>query len=87
MFDQASQEMTDRRTVIMLAAFDKTHQGDLYPAFEPREFDTEERAVEEAKLIAVNHAGVVAWSRDVNPATGKFGPYAILYQIGEIPQL
>ena len=50
--------------LIVLAAFDKNDEGDLVPALDPRQVDTEERAVREARMMAGSHAGVVAWSRD-----------------------
>lgn len=73
--------------LVVLAAFNKTDDGDLVPAFEPRQVDTEERAVREAKLLAGSHAGVMAWSRDADPALGEFGPPTILFQAGELPDL
>ncbi|WP_439616915.1 hypothetical protein [Shinella sp.] len=73
--------------LVVLAAFNKTDDGDLVPAFEPRQVDTEERAVREAKVLAGSHAGVMAWSRDADPALGEYGPPTILYQHGELPEL
>lgn len=73
--------------LVVLAAFNKTDDGDLVSAFEPRQFDTEERAVREAKVLAGSHAGVMAWSRDADPALGEYGPPTILFQSGELPDL
>lgn len=73
--------------LIVLAAFDKNDEGELVPAFEPRQIDTESRAVREAKLMAGQYAGVMAWSRDADPALGEYGPPTILFQAGELPDL
>ena len=73
--------------LIVLAAFDKNDEGDFVPAFDPRQVDTEARAVREAKLLAGSHAGVVAWSRDADPMIGEYGPPVVLFQAGEIPDL
>ncbi|AOF89046.1 hypothetical protein [Sinorhizobium sp. RAC02] len=71
--------------LIVLAAFTKTDDGKLVPAFDPRQVDTEERAIREARLMASHYAGVLAWSRDADPALGDYGPPSILFQAGEIP--
>jgi hypothetical protein len=71
--------------LVVLAAFTKTDEGELVPAFEPRQVDTEERAIREARLMASQYAGVLAWSRDADPALGDYGPPTILFQAGEIP--
>jgi hypothetical protein len=65
--------------LIVLAAFDKNDEGDLVPAFDARQVDTGERAVREAKVPAGSHAGVVAWSRDADPALGEYGPPEALF--------
>ncbi|AOF90376.1 hypothetical protein [Sinorhizobium sp. RAC02] len=71
--------------LVVLAAFRKTDEGELVPAFEPRLVDTEERALREARLMASHYAGVLAWSRDADPTLGDYGPPSILFQAGEIP--
>ena len=73
--------------LIVLAAFTKTDEGEFVPAFEPRQVDTEERAVREARLLASHYAGVMAWSRDADPAIGEYGPPTILFQAGELPEM
>jgi hypothetical protein len=73
--------------LIVLAAFDRNDEGELVAAFDPRQVDTAGRAVREAKLLAPNHAGVVAWSRDADPSVGEYGPPEILFQAGEIPDI
>lgn len=73
--------------LIVLMAFDKNDDGELVPAFEPRQLDDEARAKREAKAIADKHAGVIAWSRDADPAIGEYGEPSELFRSGEIPDL
>lgn len=74
-------------SLIVMLAFDRDEEGELRDAFEPREMPTEERAIRAAKVIAGDHAGVIAWSRSARPDTGDFGEPRVLFQHGEIPQL
>lgn len=78
--------MSTKGKLIVLAAFVKNDDGELVPAFEPRQVDTEERAKREARMMADQYAGVVAWSRDADPSIGEYGPPVILFQAGEIPE-
>jgi len=71
--------------LIVLAAFNKSDNGNLVPAFEPRQVDTETRAVREARLMAGHYAGVMAWSRCADRVLGEYGPPTILFQAGELP--
>jgi hypothetical protein len=73
--------------LIVMAAFDEKDDGDLTPAFDPKQYDSEERAVREAKMLKDKHAGVIAWSRDADPTLGEFGPPNILFQHGKIPEM
>ena len=79
--------MTTKGKLIVLAAFNKNDEGELVPAFDPRQVDTEERAKREAKMMADKYAGVVAWSREADPMIGEYGPPVELFQAGEIPDL
>lgn len=79
--------MTSKAKLIVLAAFDKNDEGELVPAFEARQIDTEERAVREAKILATRHVGVIAWSRDADPVHGEYGPPVVLFQHGDIPDM
>lgn len=73
--------------LVVLAAFDRDDEGNLYPAFEARQIPDEARAVREAKTIADKHAGVIAWSRSADPAVGEYGEPKVLYQHGEVPEM
>lgn len=79
--------MSGTGKLIVLAAFDRNDDGELVPAFDPRQIDTADRAVREAKLLGESHTGVVAWSRDADPVLGEYGPPEVLFQHGEIPDL
>lgn len=73
--------------LIVLAAFDKDDEGNLQPAFEPREMQDERRAISGARELKDKHAGVIAWVRDARPDIGEFGPPTILAVYGEVPDM
>ena len=73
--------------LIVLLAFDRDKEGELRDAFEPREMPSEDRAIRAAKGIAMDHAGVIAWSRSARPDTGDFGEPKVLFQAGEVPAM
>jgi hypothetical protein len=73
--------------LVVLWAFDRGEDGELVPAWDAREMPDERRAIATAQQIAHLHAGVIAWSREANPAAGEFGPSEVLYRHGSIPDL
>ncbi len=79
--------MSAKGKLIVLAAFVKNDEGELMPAFDPRQFDTEDRAKRDARLMADQYAGVVAWSREADPSIGEYGPPVVIFQAGEVPDL
>lgn len=79
--------MAQSGKLIVLAAYTKTEDGELMPAFEPRQIDGEEKARRLARVMAAEYAGVIAWSRDADPSMGEYGPPNILFQAGELPEL
>jgi hypothetical protein len=79
--------MATKGKLIVLAAFVKNDDGELVPAFEPLQVDTEERAKHEAGVMADQYAGVVAWSREADLGLGEYGPPVVLFQKGEIPEM
>lgn len=79
--------MSTKGKLIVLAAFQKNEEGELVPAFDPRQVDTEERARRDARLMADQFAGVVAWSREADPSIGEYGPPVVIFQAGEVPEL
>lgn len=79
--------MSTKGKLIVVAAFNKSEEGDLVPAFDPRQVDTEERSKREGRLMADQYAGVVGWSREADPSIGEYGPPVIIYQAGSVPEL
>lgn len=73
--------------LIVIAAFDENEDGELLPAFEPREMQTEERAIYMAKILALTHKCVIAWSREADPTRGEYGEAKVLFQKGELPEM
>lgn len=73
--------------LIVLAAFDKNDDGELVPAFDPREMQSEQSAKTQAAALAPHHAGVIAWSRDADPNTGDYGEPVELARYGEVPEM
>lgn len=81
------QDVSRSPKLIVMAAFNENEEGELIPAFDPKQYDSEERATREAKMLRDEYAGVIAWSRDADPALGEFGPPTVLYQYGKIPEM
>lgn len=73
--------------LIVVAAFNRNEDGDLIPAFDPRQMQSEDAAKRLAKVIESEHAGVIAWSREADPAVGEYGEPTILYQAGSVPDM
>ena len=74
-------------TLIVVWAFDKGEDGEMVPAWEPREMPDERRAIAAAKLAAATHAAAIAWKRAVRPDKGEFGEPEVLYRHGPVPDL
>ncbi|MER9915401.1 MULTISPECIES: hypothetical protein [unclassified Mesorhizobium] len=73
--------------LIVVTAFDRDESGDLHPAFGPAEQQSEDRAIRTAKALATKHVGVIAWSREANPAIGEYGEPTTLFLGGEVPDM
>ncbi|TCQ82625.1 hypothetical protein EDF68_1011017 [Ochrobactrum sp. BH3] len=73
--------------LIVVAAFDRNDDGELVPAFDPMAFETEGRALRTAQALEGKHTGIVAWSREAHPDIGEYGPPAIIFQYGDIPDM
>lgn len=74
-----------RTGLIVVAAFNRNEDSNLVPAFDPRQMQSKDAARRLAKLVESEHAGVIAWSREVDPAIGEYGEPTILYQAGSVP--
>jgi hypothetical protein len=73
--------------LIVLMAFDRGEDGELVPAFEPREMRDEAQAKQSALLLKDSHGGVLAWARDADPDLGEFGPPEVLAVYGDVPEM
>lgn len=73
--------------LIVVVAFDRGEDGDLSAVFGPADQQSEERAVRAARTLALKHAGVIAWSREANPALGEYGEPVVLFTAGEVPDM
>lgn len=73
--------------LMVVMAFDLDEDGELQPAFDPMEQQSEERAVRVAKDLAPKHAGVIAWSREANPMLGAYGDPTTLFVSGDVPDV
>ena len=50
--------------LILVVAFTRTDDGELVPAYDPMQFNTEEHAIGMARSLAASCTRVLAWSRD-----------------------
>lgn len=73
--------------LIIVVAFDRDDDGELQTVFGPAEQQSEERAICTAQALAPKHAGVIAWSREANPALGEYGEPTTLFVSGEAPDM
>ncbi|RUU62005.1 hypothetical protein EOC99_19150 [Mesorhizobium sp. M7A.T.Ca.TU.009.01.1.1] len=73
--------------LIVVVAFDRGEDGELFPAFGPADQQSEDRAIRTAKAPAAKHAGVIAWSREADPTLGEYGPPNTLFVSGDVPDM
>lgn len=73
--------------LIVVVAFDRGDEGELFTAYGPTDQQSEERAIRTAKALVSNHVGVIAWSRDADPALGDYGPPTVLFTNGDVPDM
>jgi hypothetical protein len=73
--------------LIVVVAFDRGDDGELFTAYGPTDQQSEDRAIRTARALADKHVGVIAWSRDADPALGDYGPSTTLFQSGEVPDM
>jgi hypothetical protein len=75
--------------LIVLLAFVRDEEGELQPAFEPREIQSEEKAKMDARRLAAlgTYAGVITWSRTADLVNGEFGEPVVLFQDGDVPEM
>ncbi|MER8451225.1 hypothetical protein NKG60_14605 [Mesorhizobium sp. M1428] len=85
MSDHAPDPKTPK--LIVVVAFDRGEDGELFTAYGPTDQQSEDRAVRIAKALAGKHIGVIAWSRDADPALGDYGPPTVLFTSGDVADM
>ena len=73
--------------LVVVVAFDRDDDGELFTAYGPADQQSEERAIRTAKGLSSNYVGVIAWSRDADPALGDYGPPTTLFVSGDVPDM
>lgn len=75
--------------LIVLAAFIRDDEGELRPAFEPRECQSEGQASQQARIMANGggYEGVLAWWRSADLVNGEFGEPIEIYRWGDVPEM
>jgi hypothetical protein len=76
--------MPGTRELIMLVAFDDNSDGELAQAFAPRQAESQQAAIEAARLLSERHAGVAVWSRRNEPAIGETGAPVLVFSAGRV---
>ncbi|ODT74498.1 MAG: hypothetical protein ABS76_36875 [Pelagibacterium sp. SCN 64-44] len=74
-------------TLLVLAAFERSEDGELRPAFEAQQMPSEHSAIQRAKLMSRAYAGVIAWKRPADPDQGEYGAPEVLFQAGDVPEM
>lgn len=77
------------KSLIVLTAFVRDEEGELRPAFEPRELPSEDKARMDGRRMAAQgtYAGIIAWSRSADLVNGEFGEPVVLFQHGDVPDM
>ena len=73
--------------LIVVMAFEDDGDGGLRPAFEPREYQSENRARTEAGSLVNAYPAVIAWSREARPDIGEYGEPEVLFSFGPVPDM
>lgn len=77
---------TTNPKLIVVVAFDRGEDGELFPAFGPADQQSEDRAIRTARALADKHVGVIAWSREANPNIGEYGQPTTLF-VSDVPDM
>ena len=72
-------------TIHAVQPFDRVNNG-LKPG-QVLQFKTADEATRRAGLLADKHAGVVAYSMDVDEESGDYGTPRVLFESGDVPEL
>ena len=72
-------------TIHVVQPFDQGKRG-LVPG-QVLQFKTADEATRRAGKLADKHAGIVAYSMDVDEESGDYGTPRVLFQSGDVPEL
>tara|TARA_R100000365_G_C2746918_1_gene76426 strand:+ start:1046 stop:1297 length:252 start_codon:yes stop_codon:yes gene_type:complete len=73
--------------LIVVMAFQDDGEGNMRPAFDPREYQSEQRARIEAGSLINTYPAVIAWSREARPDIGEYGAPDVLFSFGPVPDM
>ena len=73
--------------LIVVMAFEDDGEGNMRPAFDPREYQSEQRAKIEAGSLINTYPAVIAWSREARPNIGEYGAPDVLFSFGPVPDM
>lgn len=68
-------------------AFSRSDDGEFIPAFEAVQFDSEDRALGSARVLADKHVGVLAWLREADHNIGEYAPPTVQFQAGKVQDM
>jgi hypothetical protein len=72
-------------TIHLVQPFDRT-RGGLMPRL-VLQYKSADEAARRAGLLAEQHAGVIAYSMDVDEDGGDYSAPRVLFEAGEVPEL
>ena len=72
-------------TIHVVQPFDQGKAG-LIPG-KALQFTTADEAARRAERLADKHAGIIAYSMDVDEDSGDYGTPRVLFQSGDVPEL
>lgn len=79
--------MSASQSIHVVVAFTKLEDEDgTIVAEPPVQLPSAHMATTRAKFLAGKHAGVIAWSRTVDPDAGDYGNPVELVRLGAIPE-
>lgn len=75
--------------LIVLTAFIRDGEGELRPAFDPREMQSESAAHTQARILSHSgaYAGVLSWWRSADLQNGEFGEPIEIFRWGDVPDM
>ena len=79
--------ITQAARLIAVVAFSRAGNDEFVQTYDPMQFDTPEGAVRIARYLTAECAGVLAWSREVQPDIAAYGPPTVRYRCGEVPEM